>query len=258
LSEEQAKNDVIERVRKILSKTEKSGCTPEEAQLAFQKASRILAEHNLEMADIEQKEAGSESWTEDDVYESGKWTLEDNLAYGIVRRHFFVEGFFMGKWANGKHRKVLRFFGRPHNVETGKWAFNALHDAFDRLFGEFRKRTGAPATDRRIFISGVASGFAEKMNEERLAMQIERDLVGGKSSGSTALAVVSLEEQTTLAYRAAHSSFFKKDGKAKGRASSFDGLTGSNSALAAGYQAGRQLSLNRSLGGSQRKGIGRS
>ena len=37
------------------------------------------------MADIEQKEAGSESWTEDDVYETGKWTLEDNLAYGIVQ-----------------------------------------------------------------------------------------------------------------------------------------------------------------------------
>ena len=242
---------MIERVRKILSKTEKSGCTPEEAQLAFQKASRIMAEHNLDMSEVEQKEDGSRSWVEDDIVETGRWTLEDNLAYGIVRRHFFVEGFFAGKYANGKHRKVLRFFGRPHNVETGKWAFNALHDAFDRLFSEFRKRTGAPASDRRIFVSGVASGFSEKMNEERQAMQIERDLVGGKASGSTALAVINIADQTRLAYRAAHASFFKADGKQKGRKIQFDEVTGSNSALTAGYVAGRNLSLNRSIGGSK-------
>ena len=34
------------------------------------------------------------------------------------------------------------------------------------------------------------------MNEERMAMQIERDLVSGKSSGSTALAVINIAEQT--------------------------------------------------------------
>ena len=58
------------------------------------------------------------------------------------------------------------------------------------------------------------------MNEERLAMQIERDLVNGKASGSTALAVINIADQTRLAYRAAHASFFKADGKQKGARSS--------------------------------------
>jgi Protein of unknown function (DUF2786) len=251
LSEAQAKSEVIERVRKILAKTEDSGCSPAEAERAFAIASRIMAEHNLDMSEVEQKEDGSQSWTEDDVFETGRWTLEDNLAYGIVNRYFFVEGFFAGKWANDKHRKVLRFFGQPHNVETAKWAFNALHEAFDRLYGEFRRQTGAPARDRRIFTSGVASGFAEKMNEERLAMQIERDLVNGKASGSTALAVINIADQTRLAYRAAHASFFKANGTQKGRKIQFDEVTGSNSALTAGYVAGRNLSLNRSIDGSK-------
>jgi Protein of unknown function (DUF2786) len=251
LSEDNAKADVIERVRKILAKTEASGCSEAEAALAFQKASRILAEHNLDMSDVEAKDEGSQSWTEDDIYETGRWTLEDNLAHGIVSRYFFVEGFFAGKWANGKHRKVLRFFGQPHNVATARWAFSALQEAFDRLFNEWRQRTGGPASDRRMFIAGVASGFDEKMRDERKAMEIERDLVQGKSNGSTALAVVSISEQTRLAYRAAHASFFHKDGKQKGSKIKFDAVTGSNSALAAGYQAGRNLELNRAIGGSK-------
>ena len=172
-----------------------------------------------------------------------------------MSRYFFVEGFFAGKWANGKHRKVLRFFGQPHNVATARWAFSALQEAFDRLFNEWRRRTGGPASDRRIFISGVASGFAEKMGEERKAMEIERDLVRGKTSGSTALAVINIAEQTRLAYRAAHASFFREDGKQKGSKIKFNAVTGSNSALAAGYQAGRNLNLNRQLGGSKMRSL---
>ena len=145
MSEENAKSNVIERVRKILAKTEDSGCSPAEAERAFAIASRIMAEHNLDMSEVEQKEDGSQSWTEDDVFETGRWTLEDNLAYGIVQRHFFVEGFFGCSHAGGTRRKVLRFFGQPQNVEAAKWAFNSLHEAFDRLFGEYRRKTGAPA-----------------------------------------------------------------------------------------------------------------
>jgi len=247
------KNDVIERVRKILAKTENAGCTQAEAELAFQTASRIMAEHNLDMAEVEQKDEGSVSWVEEDAFETGRYTLEDNLAYGIVHRHFFVEAFFSFKWVNGKARKVLRFFGQPHNVETAKWAFNALLDAFDRLFREYRKTSGCPATDRRLFISGVANGFSEKMNDERRAMATERDLLQGKVSGSTALAVLDIAKQTNVAFQEAHKSFFKKDGSTKGRASSFAAVTGSRSSFEAGQAAGRNLNLNRAIGGSQQR-----
>ena len=73
------------------------------------------------MSDIEQKQAGTPSWTEDDMYETGKWTLEDNLAYGIVNRYFFVEGFFAGKWADGKHEgsSVLRCTAQRGDREVG-------------------------------------------------------------------------------------------------------------------------------------------
>ena len=110
---ERPKEDVIERVRKLLSKTEAKGCTQSEAEAAFQAASRIMAEHNLDMAEVEDRgNPAAVSWIESDAHETGRWTLESNLAYGIVHQFFFVEGFFVGKWVNSKHRKVLRFFGQ--------------------------------------------------------------------------------------------------------------------------------------------------
>ena len=76
MSEEQAKSALIEKVRKILAKTEDSGCSAAESERAFAIASRIMAEHNLDMSEVEQKEDGSQSWTEDDVFETGRWTVE--------------------------------------------------------------------------------------------------------------------------------------------------------------------------------------
>jgi hypothetical protein len=247
---------IIERVRKILAKTENAGCTPEESEKAFGLASRIMAEHNLDMSEVEQKGDGEQSWLDEEAYVTGKWTLEGNLAYGIVCRHFFVEGYFTYRWVNSKQKKVLMFFGRPDNAATAKWAFNALIEAFDRLFGEYRPRTGAPASDRRIFISGVASGFSQKIEDERKAMDVERDLVQGRTSGSTALALTGIREQTATAFKEAHAHFYKKDGTVKRSGSSrFTDVTGSASAFAAGQQAGRSLNLNRAIGGSQRRGL---
>ncbi|MGO9180794.1 MAG: DUF2786 domain-containing protein [Candidatus Limnocylindrales bacterium] len=41
----------VAKIRKILTKTEDAGCTQEEAEAAFALATRLMAEHNLEMSD---------------------------------------------------------------------------------------------------------------------------------------------------------------------------------------------------------------
>jgi hypothetical protein len=153
---------------------------------------------------------------------------------------------------------VLRFFGRPDNVQSAKWMFNALVDAFDRLFNEYRKCTGAPASERRIFISGVASGFSQKLRDEERAVEVERDLMRGKTSGSTALALTGIREQTLMAYKDAHPGVFKKDGTKRTARGNYASVTGSASSFEAGQAAGRSLNLNRSIGsggGSQRRGL---
>ncbi len=241
------KADVIEKIRKILSKTEEAGCTTEESQAAFQMASRIMAEHNLDMAEIESGEGGEQSWLEDDVLETGRWSLEQNCAYGIASEFFFVKGIFGYKHSSARQRRVLRFFGRPNNVASAKWVFGALLDAFDRLFAEYRRQHGAPASDRRLFVTGVAGGFREKMKDERRAVEVERDLVQGKTSGSTALALRSVMDETTEEFERTH--------KTKTARSNFATVSGSQSAFDAGHNAGRKLELRRAIGDSGRKGI---
>lgn len=255
---ERPREGVIERIRGLLSKTEENGCSQAEAETAFKLASRIMAEHNIEMAEIEAGEGVPDdiSWLEDDVADMARWSLEQNLAYGIVKEFFFIEGFFtrrmvdVGKptyhggkaYYEQKPRKSLRFFGTATNVEAAKFTFVALIDAFGRLFEEYRRRSGCAPSERRLFIAGVAQGFSEKMRDERRAMEIERDITRGKASGSTAIVLAGVQERTVRAYKEAHPDMRKSR-------ASFSAPKGSQSSLDAGYAAGRSLSLNRALGG---------
>lgn len=242
MSDPRPKVDLIEKLKKILKKTEDAGCTPEEAENAFKLASRLMAEHNLEMADLAGGDGTDDlSWLEDDVAEFGRWDLPRSLAWGICHEFFFVEGY----QTRVGNRKGLRFFGTAANVEAAKFTFAALLDAFERLFAEYRAASGCPTSERRLFTTGVAKGFKEKMKEEREAMEIERDIVAGKAGGSTALVLVSVAERTKSAYKEAHPKH--KYGRA-----SFADAKGSASSLDAGYRAGRNLSLRRPVGSSQK------
>lgn len=249
-------SSIVDRIRKILSKTEEAGCTEAEAATAMALAGRLMAEHNLSMAEVsagDEDGHAAEPWAEDTAGDDfGKWTLQHSLAWGIVRRFFFVEGYFSTSWTPGRRRsrKAMRFFGKESNVQTAKWAFASLLAAFDRLFDEHRRKTGCPASDRRAFCAGVASGFSAKLIEERQTVQDERDVIRG-TSGETALALISVEAETKQAFRERH-------GKMKTHYSNFSGTKDSGGARQAGYAAGRNLNLARPIGQSSRKGIGNS
>lgn len=239
---EKPKDGIIELIRKILSRTESAGCTPGEAEAAFAMAARKLAEHNLTMEDVAVPKGGEESWMEEAIHETGRWSLENNLAYGILKEFYFVEGFF-NRSASGK---TFMIFGKAENVATGRFIWNALHASFDRCWTMYRYLNKRPAGEKRIFVAGMAKGFSQKLRDERAAMEIERDLMTGKS---TALALTSIAKKTQLAYKAAHPQH-----KSSGR--SMTGVTGDRSTLAAGIEAGRSLKLSRALGANGRKALG--
>ena len=69
---------MIERVKKLLIKTEAAGCTQAEAEAAFKMASRIMAEHNLTMDEVDQAAPDAEEgWDETGVGEhSRRWNFE--------------------------------------------------------------------------------------------------------------------------------------------------------------------------------------
>ena len=235
---------LVEIIRKILVRTEDRGCSPAEAEAAFAMAARKLAEHNLTMEDIAVSSVpGEESWIEEELIETGRWSLEDNLCYGIIKNFYFCEGFFNRR--DGK--KVFRLFGKPENVAVGRHVWSALHASFDRCWTMYKYLNRKPASEKRLFVSGMARGFSQKLKEEREAQAIERDLMG--RGGGTALALVNINDKILAAYKASHPEH-------KPSRSNRSEVRGDRSTLQAGIEAGRTLNLSRALGANGRKAIG--
>ena len=235
---------ILARIRKILSRTEQAGCTPAEAEAAFATASRLMAEHNLTMDQVSVTTTGeSDSWVQEDVEEMTKWTLEDNLCYGILKRYYFVEAVL----DRTGRTKTLRLFGKPENVQVARFVWESLHRSFDHCWMVYRIIRKAPASERRLFVSGMAKGFTQRLGDEREAQKIERDLVNG-GSGSTALALASIHNKLAVA-------FGEHYGKMKKNSTNFAAVKGNQSTLEAGIAAGRALNLTKQVQGPRRKAI---
>lgn len=234
---------IIEIIRKILVRTEDRGCSPAEAEFAFAKAAQLLAEHNLSMDDVAVSDVkGEESWVEEELFETGRWSLEDNICYSILKNFYFVEGFFNRRAG----RKVFMLFGKPENVAIARHVWAALQASFDRSWMMYRHYNDRPANEKRLYITGMADGYSAKLREEREAAAMERDMMRG--SRGTALALVNISDKIVAAYKASHPNH--KAGK-----STLKGATGDTSTLQAGVKAGRALNINRGVSGKGQRAI---
>lgn len=232
---------IIAIIRKILARTTDNGCTEAESTAAFAHAARKMAEHNLTMEDMAGTKATEESWLQEDIGTSGRWLLEDNLRYGILKNYFFVECF---RRPEGNGQKTLVVFGTPENVAVARHVWDALGNAFDYHWLVYRTIAGLSASEKRLFVMGMADGFTQRLKEERAAQVIERDLCRGfdaTGGPGTALALTSIADKLQLAFKAAI-------GKTKNGTSRFAATEGSQSTLEAGRAAGRSLNLNRGIG----------
>lgn len=239
--------EMVERVRKLLAKVGgKSGCTQEESQAAFTKASRYIMEHNLTLEDIEgkpcERERDPDVWVEEEVYVTGRWSMENALCSRILSRFFFVHGLYQRRASSrcfGNQNTVYSLFGKAENVAVARHIWTALHHAFDHHWKTYKIRNNRPTTERRLFVEGMARGFSEKLSSERAAEASQRDRVTGKQGG-TVLALTSIEQRT----RAKLDEKYPKLGT---RMVSFSKVVGDQSTKDAGYEVGKSLNLNREL-----------
>ena len=236
-------SEIMEKIRKILSRTENAGCTAQEAEAAYAKASALMVEHNISQHEIGDRE--SANWVDVAVGSVPGWGVQQNMGSGIIKKFFFVHDILCTK-ADGS--KEYHIFGRKDNVETAKFIFVSLMRAFHSLFQEYRIRSGCPDSDKNIFVTGVAKGFSDKLSDERKAEEIQRDIVHGKAGGSTALVLKSIMAATMEKFHEAYPNSIKGHSMPK--------VNGLSSSLDAGYSAGRNLQINRAVGGRGQKKIG--
>src|SRR4051794_38439383 len=106
---ERSKSSIVDRIRHLLNKTTANGCSENEAAIAYRMATRLMAEHELEMADVKVEDSPTgDDWAEAMAADTGKWTIEQNMTYSIVTEFCFVEAYLDSyRDAHGKVRKKL-------------------------------------------------------------------------------------------------------------------------------------------------------
>lgn len=161
---------VIERLRKILALTQ----SPNENESASAAAmlAKFLVQHNLSVADLEQKGAKSSGVIETGI-DLGKaafrWKLD--LAEEIAE-HYFCVGIV------SKVRKTITFVGRPDNVESLKMLYAWVVDQIKRLAAAERKQhqasTGEHIDPLRWQVN-FGQGAGRRLIQRLAELQDERD-----------------------------------------------------------------------------------
>jgi hypothetical protein len=159
-----ASTTVIEKIKKILAKTIESGCTPEEAATAASMASKLMEQHQIDMADLVEK---------------GEKIL-DPIAYEI-----FYQGQRVDSWiaclANSfapafccvvviAKGRGLGLYGRPDNREAFRVTFEYLKAAVHKGGTNCCPASIHGRTWVQSYGLGSAQKVFERATEERKAL----------------------------------------------------------------------------------------
>lgn len=158
------KGKAIDRIQKLLKRTEENGATKSEAEAAAAEAARLLAKFNLSTAEVE-RAAG-------DMIESViDFTNRDRVAVhvaAVVQEFYFVNAIFRGP--------LIVLFGEAHNVEVARYVFQFLHREFSQLCADEVGRLVANGSVRLMqdierqvepYCHGLALGLAYRLHQER-------------------------------------------------------------------------------------------
>lgn len=227
------RDKLIERIQKLLSRHQGAGATEAEAQTAMAMASRLMAEHNIAMSEVEGYEVGAEQWVEEETW-SGK--TRSNIAPYIVpilQKFFFVKMVWKN---NDDYSQSLRIFGTAENVETAKWVFGYLKSTYASLYLRYRKEAGTTVSSVSYY-QGLRDGFMEKLRNERDLLNVSAP----NSSNALVLVNTKLMEE----YKRRYPTFKPIRPRSTDRTSE---------AYSRGHQDGRNIELRRPLEGNERKG----
>jgi hypothetical protein len=164
---------MLEKIKKLLALAQDK-CNVNESALAAQMAQRLLAEHNLSIADLPQER---QERCEPDVMDGVEESWERTLG-SIVARANYCRAVHSQNIVNGDRKFIL--VGRPSNVQVVKYLYAYLRSEISKL-ADHAKRTQGQGD--RSFKSGFINGCLHEVKAKLNAMkQVE-------TSSCTALTV---------------------------------------------------------------------
>jgi hypothetical protein len=150
---------IVERIARLLALAESPN--QHEAEAATLAAQRLMLKYNLEARSTAQdygfRHLGKPS---------GRVGESDRILASVLGKHFFVEVIWVPAYRplDAKWGSVLEICGTASNLAMAEYVHAFLTHTAEQLWLDHRKAHGiASNRDRRTFLSGVMSGFADKL-----------------------------------------------------------------------------------------------
>ena len=174
---------LVDRIARLLALAESPNV--HEAEAAASAAQRLMLKYNLDVS------AGSTARAYGFLHvgkPTGRVSESERMLAMILGKYFFVEVIWVPVYRvlEAKRGTVLELCGSEANLAMAEYVHAFLTNTSEQLWAEHKKQTGIRANrDRRVFVSGVMTGFAEKLSlqsvkhrEEGLVWVRDADLGG--------------------------------------------------------------------------------
>jgi hypothetical protein len=162
---------VVERIARLLALAESPN--QHEAEAAMAAAQRLMLKHNLDAVRSQQ--------ARDHAFAhlgrpTGRVLEHERLVAMILGKHFFVEAIWIPAYRplEGKRASILEICGTRSNIAIAEYVHSFLHATAERLWKAHKGALGiASDRDRRTYLAGVMTGFADKLARQEARSRSE-------------------------------------------------------------------------------------
>ena len=151
---------MIDRIARLLALAESPNV--HEAEAAASAAQRLMLKYNL---DAGKSDARSYGFLHVGT-PSGRVGEAARILAMILGKYYFVEVIWVPVYRvlEGKRATVLELCGSEANLAMADYVHAFLTNTAEQLWGEHKKRSAIRSDrDRRVFLAGVMTGFADKL-----------------------------------------------------------------------------------------------
>jgi len=181
-AQEDGERRLVDRIARLLALAESPNV--HEAEAAASAAQRLMLKYNLDVAGGAARRYGFLHVGRP----TGRVSEAERMLAMILGRHYFVEVIWVPVYRvlEGKRGTVLEICGSEANLAVAEYVHAFLTNTAEQLWAEHKRALGIRSNrDRRVFLAGVMSGFADKLarqtvthREEGLVWVRDADLGG--------------------------------------------------------------------------------
>jgi hypothetical protein len=159
-----AEEKMVERISRLLALAESPN--RHEAEAAMAAAQRLMLRHNLE---ADRAHAARDYCFLHLGRPSGRVSEHERLVAMILGKHFFVDVIWIPVYRalEGRRGSVLEICGTRANTAIAEYVHGFLFETSHRLWSEHKRaRSISSDRERRSYLAGVMTGFADKLDQQ--------------------------------------------------------------------------------------------